>query len=242
MRSVAGISRAARPLGNVCMPKTLFAHIIVIWCFISPQTKWCLWDHPDQSDKCQQQSVCSILFLQHQMFAWTLIFLFPSCRNRGYGSWHNVQPVGSSKMEVWPDFKVDCLAKFRSCNSFITQLVNAPEMPIPLPGSPSGFLHMTLRQSAEQCLGQICCHRSISHTSVSAVLTECLCVLMTFCGPNHSGHWSEMDWGSQLTAVRINIGFERKKELFFTQASSSGSQKSRGPRRLPVVSPAFHCD
>lgn len=56
-------------------------------------------------------------------------------------------PVCAPEMEVQPDFKVDCPAKFRSCNSFITQLVNAPGMPILLPRCyicPSGSVNMAL--------------------------------------------------------------------------------------------------
>lgn len=52
-----------------------------------------------------------------------------------------------------PDFKVDCPAKFGSCNSFITQLVNAPGMPVRLPRCsvcPSGSLPAALSQAAEQ--------------------------------------------------------------------------------------------
>lgn len=64
-----------------------------------------------------------------------------------------MQPVCAPEMEVQPDFKVDCPAKFRSCNSFITQLVNAPGMAILLPRCyicPSGSVPTTLSQAAEQ--------------------------------------------------------------------------------------------
>lgn len=65
-------------------------------------------------------------------------------------------PVCAPEMEVQPHFKVDCPAKFRSCNSFITQLVNAPGMPILLPRCyicPSGSVNMTLWTKRSRPIG-----------------------------------------------------------------------------------------
>lgn len=73
-------------------------------------------------------------------------------------------PVCAPEMEVQPDFKVDCPAKFRSCNSFLTQLVKAPTMPILLPRCyicPSGSVNMTLSacMSHRRCSNENVEHR-----------------------------------------------------------------------------------